>query len=41
MWFKPHLDWLLRELRTRGGTGAEVVGAIMDDAAAIVIWMAL
>jgi len=35
MWFKPHLDWLLRELRTRGGTGAEVVGAIMDDAAAI------
>jgi hypothetical protein len=35
MWFKPHLDWLLGALREKGGTGAEVVGAIMDDAAAI------
>jgi hypothetical protein len=35
MWFKPHLEWLLGALRVKGGTGAEVVGAIMDDAAAI------
>jgi hypothetical protein len=35
MWFKPHFDWLLDALREKGGTGAEVVGAIMDDAAAI------
>jgi hypothetical protein len=35
MWFKPHIDWLLDALREKGGTGAEVVGAIMGDAAAI------
>jgi hypothetical protein len=35
MWFNPHLDWLLDALREKGGTGGEVVGAIMDDAAVI------
>jgi hypothetical protein len=29
MWFKPHLDWLLGALREKGGTGPEVVGAII------------
>jgi hypothetical protein len=33
--YKPHLDWLLDALWEKGDTGAEVVGAIMGDAAAI------
>jgi hypothetical protein len=35
IWFKPHLDWLFDALREKGGTGAEVVGATVGDAAAI------
>ena len=34
MWFKPHLDWLLAEIRRQAGDDA-AIGAIMDDAAVV------
>jgi hypothetical protein len=34
MWFKPHLDWLLAEIRRQAGEDA-AIGTIMDDAAVV------